>query len=202
MPAGHGPVAGVILAGGRGRRMGGQDKGWVLWQGRPLVEQVLHRLLPQVDTVIISANRNVERYRGLGFPVVQDDQARYGSYAGPLAGMLAALEHADAQWVAAVPCDAPLLPADLVARLLAAATAGSAIAPAVAVSGGHRQPVFCVLPRTLAPQLAQALADGEHRPAMFLESAGARAVLFDDGAAFANINDAGQVHAVMGAGHE
>lgn len=180
------PVAGVILAGGRGRRMGGQDKGWVDWQGRPLIERALARLQPQVDSVIISANRNLDRYRALGHPVAQDDQGRFGAYAGPLAGMLAALELCPLDWAVCVPCDAPALPADLVARLLAA-SAGSG-APALAVSGGRRQPVFCLLPRALAPRLAQALAAGEHRPTVFLESAGAREVLFEDAAAFANIN--------------
>jgi len=186
MTAGRAPVAGVILAGGRGRRMGGQDKGWVIWQGRPLIEHVLERLLPQVDNVIISANRNLERYRALGYAVVEDNRV-HGGYAGPLAGMLAGLERATAGWVACVPCDAPVLPADLVARLLSAAIAAGG-APALAVSAGRRQPVFCLLPRALAPRLAQALAGGEHRPAVFLQGAGAREVWFDDEPAFANIN--------------
>jgi molybdopterin-guanine dinucleotide biosynthesis protein A len=168
--------------------MGGQDKGWVTWQGRPLVQHVLDRLLPQVDTVIISANRNLERYRGLGYPVVADDHAGHGEFAGPLAGMLAGLERADTPWVVCVPCDAPALPTDLVARLLASAGSGTAKVPALAVSAGHRQPVFCLLPRTIAPQLAQALSAGEHRPTVFLENAGAREVPFDDASAFANIN--------------
>jgi len=186
MPAGGACVTGVILAGGRGRRMGGVDKGWMPWRGRFLVEFVLERLRPQVDGVIISANRTVERYAGLGWPVVQDDQERFGPYAGPLAGMLAALEHCCTPWAACVPCDAPALPADLVARLVAAS--GDSAAPAMAVCGERRQPVFCLLPRALAPHLAAALAGGEHRPADFLASVGARTAQFDDTAAFANIN--------------
>ena len=168
--------------------MGGKDKGWVHWRGRPLVEHVLERLRPQVSTVILSANRNVERYRGLGFPVVEDDHLRYGNFAGPLAGMLAGLEQTEAAWVAFVPCDAPCLPQDLVARLLDVARSGPAVVPALAVSGGRRQPVFCLLPRALAPRLATALAAGERRPTVFLESVGAREVGFDDDAGFANIN--------------
>jgi len=196
MTTGRAPVAGVILAGGRGSRMGGQDKGWVIWQGRPLVEHVLERLLPQVDDVIISANRNVARYRGLGFPVVEDDHIRHGAYAGPLAGMLAGLERSTAAWVVCVPCDAPALPDDLVARLLAGA--GGDDAPALAVSGGRRQPVFCLLPRTLAPRLAQALSAGERRPTVFLESIGAREVAFDDESGFANLNAHGDGAGRMG----
>jgi molybdopterin-guanine dinucleotide biosynthesis protein A len=196
MPAGRETVAGVILAGGRGTRMGGADKGWVAWQGRPLVERVLERLQPQVGQVLINANRNLDRYRGLGHPVVADDPA-LGSFAGPLAGMLAALQCCTLPWAAFVPCDAPALPADLVARL--AAAAGPQDAPALAVCAGRQQPVFCLLPRTLAPRLAAALAAGEHRPGVFLESVGARRAAFEDAAAFANIN-AGETVGVSAAG--
>ncbi len=180
------PVAGVILAGGRGTRMGGADKGWVQWQGRFLVERVLERLAPQVDQVTISANRNLERYRGLGVSVVEDEPAAFGPYAGPLAGMLAALRHCALPGAVFVPCDAPALPADLVARLVAGA--GDAVTAALACSGGYRQPVFCLLPAALAPRLAQALASGERRPDAFLATVGAREVHFDDAAAFANVN--------------
>jgi molybdopterin-guanine dinucleotide biosynthesis protein A len=180
------PVAGVILAGGRGTRMGGADKGWVQWQGRFLVERVLDRLAPQVDRVTISANRNLERYRGLGVPVVEDEPAAFGPYAGPLAGMLAALRHCALPCAVFVPCDAPALAADLVARLVAGA--GDAATASVACSGGYRQPVFCLLPTSLAPRLAQALASGERRPDAFLATVGAREVHFDDAAAFANVN--------------
>lgn len=186
MPTGHAAVAGVILAGGRGTRMGGADKGWVTWDGRPLVEQVLEHLQPQVAELIINANRNLERYRGLGHPVVEDEHARHGPFAGPLAGMLAGLRRTALPWVVVVPCDAPALPADLVTRLLAGAGAD----PALAVCGGRRQPVFCLLPRRLIGPLEAALAAGERRPSDFLASVGAREVRFDDAAAFANINTA------------
>ncbi len=181
-------VAGVILAGGRGRRMGGADKGWVAWNGRFLVEQVLDRLQPQVTEIVISANRNLERYRGLGFAVVEDAPCAAGAFAGPLAGMLAALGRCTLPRAVFVPCDAPALPVDLVERLVAGADgpAGAALA----CSGGRRQPVFCLLPVALAPRLAAALAAGEHRPTVFLESVGAREVVFEDAAAFANINEA------------
>jgi molybdopterin-guanine dinucleotide biosynthesis protein A len=180
-------VAGVILAGGRGRRMGGADKGWVSWQGRVLVEQVLERLLPQVAQMLISANRNLDRYRALGFPVIEDERLRYGSYAGPLAGMLAALSRCTQPRAVFVPCDAPALPADLVQRLVDGAGPTGA---ALACCGGRRQPVFCLLPVSLAPRLAAALDAGERRPTVFLETVGATQVVFDDPAAFANINAA------------
>lgn len=186
-------VTGVILAGGRGARMGGADKGWVSWNGRFLIEHVLERLRPQVDSVVINANRNAERYGALGAAVVADGAATDASmeaYAGPLAGMLAGLRHcagmSTAHWALVVPCDAPALPPDLAARLLAAgAPAGRA---AFAVCAGRAQPVFCLLPVALLPRLDAALRGGERRPADFLRAVAACAVDFDDPAAFANLN--------------
>jgi len=179
-------VTGLVLAGGQGQRMQGADKGWVSWHGRPLIEHVIARLHPQVDALLISANRNLPRYRALGYPVVEDDRARFGAYSGPLAGICAGLQCARTPWLAVVPCDAPALPADLVERLLAGARAAQA--PAVALCVDRREPVFCLLPGSLAPALAAALQAGVRRPADFLAAAGAVEVLFDDAAAFLNLN--------------
>jgi len=166
--------------------MGGADKGWVPWQGRPLVELVHARLQDQVGEVIISANRNQARYRALGCPVVEDDVAAYGAFPGPLAGMLAGLRAAQRAWVAFVPCDAPLLPVDLVARL---ALAGGGRQAAFASCAGRHYPVFCLVPARAGAEAAALLARGERRPARFLEHIGALALPFEDGAAFANINE-------------
>ncbi len=106
-------ISGGILAGGEGRRFGGRDKGWIEHRGKPFVEQVLLRLAPQVDDIVISANRNLPRYRMLDRTVVSD---RLG--AGPLAGLLRLLETVRHRWLLAVPCDALQLPADLARRLL------------------------------------------------------------------------------------
>jgi molybdopterin-guanine dinucleotide biosynthesis protein A len=178
-------ITGVILAGGRGTRMGGADKGWVQWHGRALVEHVRERLLPQVGRILISANRNVERYGHLGHTVIEDEDEGKGAYLGPLAGMLAGLRHAVLPWVAFVPCDAPALPLDLVAAL---ALASSGRHPVLATCGGQPEPVFCLMPAALAPTLAAALAGGERRPAHFLRQAGAVELAFADAAGFANIN--------------
>jgi len=180
------PVTGLVLAGGQGRRMQGADKGWVYWHGRPLIEHVLARLRPQVDALLISANRNLPRYRALGYAVVEDDHTRLGAYSGPLAGIYAGLQGVRTPWLAVVPCDAPALPLDLVGRLLAAARAAQA--PAVAVCAQRREPVFCLLPRSAAASLAAALQAGVRRPADFLAAAGAVEVCFDDAAAFLNLN--------------
>ena len=123
-------ITGVILAGGRGSRMGGVDKGLQDLQGRPLVQWVLERLAPQVDSVLINANRNLPRYAGFGCPVLPD---LIPDFAGPLAGLQAALAGAATPLVATVSCDSPLLPADLVRRLqeaLAAADADLTVARA------------------------------------------------------------------------
>ncbi len=179
-------VGGVILAGGRGQRMGGADKGWVPWQGRPLIEHAIGRLAPQVDGLTIVANRHLDRYRALGHAVVADPVASYGEYSGPLAGMLAGLRQCPRAWAAIVPCDAPLLPADLVRTLLAA----GAGRPALACVQGRRQPVICVLPVAAAGALAAALDAGERRPDDFLQQLGAVEVPFADAPAFCNINTA------------
>jgi len=165
--------------------MGGADKGLVDFEGRALVAHVLARLQPQVGEVLISANRNLERYRAFGHRVVPDESAELGPFAGPLAGMLACLRHSPVPWVAFVPCDAPALPADLVAAL-ARASAGTHAA--LASCAGRRQPVFCLLATSLEAALAAALAAGERRPAEFLRAVGAVEVPFEDCRAFANIN--------------
>ncbi|HXY05076.1 MAG TPA: molybdenum cofactor guanylyltransferase MobA [Burkholderiaceae bacterium] len=181
-------ITGVVLAGGRGARMGGADKGLVQFEGRLLIAHVLARLRPQVGEVIISANRNLERYRAFGDRVVEDDQASFGAFCGPLAGMLAGLRHARLPWVAFVPCDSPAVPLDLVTRL-SCATDGEQ-RPAVAVCDGRRQVVFCLMPTSLEPRLAATLAAGERRPREFLRALDAIEVTFDDPQAFANINTA------------
>lgn len=181
-------ITGVILAGGRGQRMGGVDKGLQLLHGRPLIAWVLERLVPQVGAVLINANRNGERYAAFAYPVVAD---RIADFAGPLAGLHAALAAARTPWVVTVPCDSPHPPADLVARLAAALQddrSGKAEL-AVARAGGRLQPVFCLAHCRLLPRLEAYLAGGGRRPGEWLASLGAREVSFDDEtAAFSNIN--------------
>jgi molybdopterin-guanine dinucleotide biosynthesis protein A len=174
-------VTGLILAGGRGSRLDGRDKGWVAYRGRPLIEHALARLRPQVDAVVISANRNLDAYRALGVPVIADDP-EFGAFAGPLAGILAALRGAPSEWLAVVPCDAPMLAPDLVARLRAVQR------PAVAFAAARVQPLFCLLPLACADALADYLAHGGRKAETWLEEIGAARVAFDDAEAFANIN--------------
>ena len=107
-------ITGLILAGGRASRMAGEDKGLIELHGRPMIRWVLERFSPQVSQVLISANRNQERYAALGNPVVVD---AVSDFSGPLAGLAAGLTSATTKWLASVPCDSPLVPPDLVKRL-------------------------------------------------------------------------------------
>jgi molybdenum cofactor guanylyltransferase len=141
-----GDITGVILAGGRGSRMGGVDKGLQNFNGMPLALHTLMRLRTQVGEVMINANRNLGAYESFGVPVWPDVLS---DYAGPLAGFLTALERCETPWLATVPCDTPLFPEDLVARLAQAAQqqdAEIAMAAAREEDGELRtQPVFCLL---------------------------------------------------------
>ena len=149
-------ITGAILAGGRGRRMGGLDKGLIKFQGIPLVEHVLQALRPQVSTIMLSANRNQTVYTRYGYPVVAD---LITGYAGPLAGFAALLRECETAWLMVVPCDGPSLPADLTVRLNSARLrAGADIA--VAHDGQRLQPVHVLLGKHLLPDLEAWLTGG------------------------------------------
>jgi molybdenum cofactor guanylyltransferase len=153
-------IIGVILAGGQARRLGGVDKGLVEVEGRPMIEWIVDALAPQVDAMVISANRNTERYGRYGFPVVGD---LLPSYQGPLAGFAAALQvvPADAM-ILTVPCDSPVPPPDLASRLVAALTLGRAEL-AVAHDGERLQPVYALIPAALRDSLGRFLAAGDRK---------------------------------------
>lgn len=178
-------ITGVILAGGRGQRMGGVDKGLQDLQGRPMVQWVLERISPQVDSVLINANQNLARYAEFGCSVLPD---RIPDFAGPLAGLHAALAQAATPLIVTVPCDSPFLPADLVPRLHAALVADNAEL-AVACAGGTVHRAFCLARRELLPKLDAFLAAGERKVGLWHASLNVVEVDFDDEAdAFDNIN--------------
>lgn len=181
----EGGITGVLLAGGQGSRMGGVDKGLVELAGRPMAAHVLARLAPQVDEIIINANQNAEAYARFGHSVFGDD---IPGYAGPLAGLHAALARARHALVATVPCDSPFLPADLVVRLAAARAAADADL-AVAKTFDQPHPVFCLCRRALADHLLAFLQDGGRKIDRWYASLKVVEVAFDDEeAAFRNIN--------------
>jgi len=165
--------------------MGGVDKGLVEFGGRPLVARVIERLRPQVGSLMISANRNLDAYRTFGFPVLLDAQDGLEPFPGPLAGLLAGLRAAKTRWLAAVPCDAPFLPSDLVTRL--AASLGTSRA-AMASVGDRVEPVFCLVHVELAEDLSAALKNGERRAEAWLRGVGAAPAVFLQTEQFANLN--------------
>ena len=165
--------------------MGGIDKGLVELAGKPMVAHVLARFAPQVATVLINANQNTERYAAFGCPVVADE---VGGFAGPLAGLHAGLSVARTPVVATVPCDSPFLPADLVARLMAALAAKDARL-AVARTFAQPHPVFCAVRRDVLPHLAAFLSAGGRKIDAWYATLAVAEVAFDDEAdAFRNIN--------------
>ena len=187
---GTGSITGLVLAGGRGQRMGGVDKGLQLFRGKPLVEHAIARLAPQVREILVSANRNVETYAALAARVLVDDSSdAIERYPGPLAGILAGLRAARTPWLAVVPCDAPLLPADLVERLAAAASAAGGTG-AVAQRGGRLEPVCCLLSTSLSDDLAGYLASGRRKVEGWIAGHAVPAPFerADDAGAFANFN--------------
>ena len=176
-------LAGVILAGGQGSRMGGVDKGLIPFQGRPLIEWALAALAPQVDELVISANRNLDTYARYGHRVLPDTLP---DFPGPLAGVLATLDAVNADWLVVAPCDTPHLPADLVARLyIAAQQAQVVLAVAADPDRSHHS---CFIVRTdQRDSLANFLARGERAVRRWQATLPSTSVMFD-AAGFANFN--------------
>jgi len=179
-------ITGAVLAGGRGQRMDGADKGLLPLGDAPLVAHVLGRLVPQVGTVVISANRNRERYAAFGYPVAVD---AVGDFAGPLAGIHAALRCATTRYVVTVPCDAPYLPADLVAHLASALCAVDDARAAVARTAARTQPVFALYDRpAVIANLDACLRSGGRKVDAWQATLARVLVDFADATAFRNLN--------------
>ncbi|MEA3411184.1 MAG: molybdenum cofactor guanylyltransferase MobA [Pseudomonadota bacterium] len=186
-------ITAVVLAGGRGRRLGGRDKGLVELGGKTLVEHVLDAIRPQVRSVLINANRNLETYSGFGYPVINDEMA---DFQGPLAGLAAGLSACDTDYVVTLPCDGPYVPADLVARLARALVENDAEI-AVAHDGRRMQPVYALVPRALRPSLQAFLDAGDRKVELwYARHAVAMADFSDVSEAFININTEAERHRV------
>lgn len=190
-------ITAVILAGGLGRRMGGVDKGLQLIHGQPMVQQVLNRLQPQVGKMLINANRHLDDYKGFGVPICSDS---ISGYAGPLAGIHAALLHTDTPYLVSVPCDSPLLPNDLVSRLSAAMSEHNADA-VVAVTGDgeqrQRHPVFLMLKSDVRSSLEHYLNSGGRKVDDWLTTLHCVDVPFENEAAFTNVNTPEDIQALI-----
>jgi molybdenum cofactor guanylyltransferase len=180
------PITGIVLAGGRATRMGGMDKGLVELAGQPMIARVLARLAPQVDHILVNANRNMDRYAAFGWPVVPDSDT---GFLGPLAGLVAGLRASETPLVLTVPCDSPLVAPDLAKRLYEAMDReGAEIA--VAFDGEWLQPVFMLVHRKVLESLEGFLAQGGRKIDRWLEQHPlARADFSDRRESFVNVND-------------
>ena len=181
-------ITGLILAGGRGSRMGGVDKGLQNHLGMPLAMHAMLRLQPQVGHLMINANRNLSAYESMGVPVWPDALA---DYPGPLAGFLTGLERCETPYLVSVPCDTPNFPADLVARLAAALQAEDAeIAIAATRENGVVQlhPVFCLMRAELMESLVAFTGSGQRKIDRWTGQHRCATVVFDEAGAFFNAN--------------
>jgi molybdenum cofactor guanylyltransferase len=177
-------VTGCVLAGGQGTRLGGEDKGLITLNGKLLSQYSIERLSPQVATIIISANRNKLIYEKLGLPIIQDATTK--SY-GPLGGFHSALKEANTCYVAFVPCDAPFLPINLIAKLMEP-FANKAVEITMAKVQDKNQPVFAVMRTSLEKSLATFLDSGGRKIRAWYDTRVCVAVNFEDENEFMNIN--------------
>lgn len=178
-------ITGVVLAGGLARRMGGADKGLIPFSGKLMVAHVLERLRPQVDEILVNANREIEQYAAFGYPVIPDE---IEGFAGPLAGLHRGMSAANYPLVMTVPCDSPFLPTDLASRLMQALQQADADL-AVAKTGMQVHPVFCLCRTSLKSHLQNYLQNGGRKIDAWYGTLKVVEVVFDDQPrAFANIN--------------
>jgi molybdenum cofactor guanylyltransferase len=199
-------VTGIVLAGGRGTRMGGADKGLELFNGVPLALHALHRLAPQVGPLLLNANRNTAAYTALGAPlnapVVPDSEP--ADHAGPLAGFITGLAHCTTPYLLTVPCDTPLFPLDLAERLAASLADGRnelAVACASDERGELRmQPVFCLMRANVLASLQDFTRNGGRKVGAWMAQHATARVAFEraiDAGVFANANTLDELHSLQ-----
>lgn len=190
---GQAGITAIILAGGLARRMGGQDKGLVPLAGRPLIRHAIDAIAPQVDQILISANRNIQAYRNFGYPVVEDGLE---GHLGPLAGLARGIQASSNDHVLAVPCDAPFIPAGLAGRLCTAMNANGADV-AVARDSARIQPMFALVKRATLANLQSYLREGGRKAADWYARQLLVEVDFSDVPdAFINLNSLVEIEAI------
>ena len=182
-------ITGLILAGGRAQRMGGIDKGLIPFHGKPLIESAIAKLKPQVQTIVINANRNITKYASYGYPVIMDETP---DFSGPLAGFSAGLKACKTSYLLTSPCDSPLLPNHLAESLIAEMERGDfqlVYASTKEINGKvWAQPVFCLMQSNLQDALNQFLQKEDLKIDRWFKELRSSTVIFDDSQAFANVN--------------
>ena len=182
-------ITGLILAGGRAQRMGGIDKGLIPFHGKPLIESAIAKLKPQVQTIVINANRNITKYATYGYPVVMDETP---DFSGPLAGFSVGLKACKTPYLLTSPCDSPLLPNNLAELLAAEMESGDFqlvyVSSKEADGKVWAQPVFCLMRSNLESSLNQFLQKGDLKIDHWFKELRTSTVVFDDPLVFANVN--------------
>jgi molybdopterin-guanine dinucleotide biosynthesis protein A len=182
-------IEGLILCGGQAQRMGGQDKGLIELQKKPLFQHGIARLAPQVGSLMINANRNLAIYEESGHRVYADS---YLNFSGPLAGFHAGLKNCTAPFLAIIPCDSPLFPNDLVSRLYEALIKENADVSYVVTRNAsgekYSHPVFCLLRKTVLNKLCEFLDKGDRKIDRWFHQLPYVEVMFENDEAFSNIN--------------
>jgi molybdenum cofactor guanylyltransferase len=190
-------VTGLVLAGGRGSRMGGVDKGLQDYGGILLAQHALNRLLPQVGRAMINANRNLDVYGSMGVPVWPDDVP---DYPGPLAGMLAGLAHCETPYLVTVPCDTPKFPLDVVSKLVhGLMQIEGELATAYTREGDQlfAQPVFCLMHVSLCDSLRDFIHSGQRKTGLWAQTHRNARVVFDDDSEFMNVNTLAELEQIQ-----
>ncbi|MBU3556932.1 molybdenum cofactor guanylyltransferase [Polynucleobacter sp. Ross1-W9] len=182
-------ITGLILAGGRAQRMGGIDKGLIPFHDKPLIESAIAKLKPQVQTIVINANRNITKYAGYGYPVIMDETP---DFSGPLAGFSVGLKACKTPYLLTSPCDSPLLPNNLAEQLSAEMGRGNfqlVYASSKEADGKvWAQPVFCLMRANLQDSLENFLLKGDLKIDRWFKELRSSTVIFDNPQVFANVN--------------
>lgn len=182
-------ITAVVLAGGKGSRLGGVDKGLINLKCMPLVEHLIARIQPQVGEIMISANRNIDTYSSFGFTVFKDD---IEGFAGPLAGILTALKHCKTEWLLSVPADSPFVPSDLALRLSEKIQHNKIAIPH---DGKYLHPTFSLINKSLTSSLEKFLQQGERKARAWMQQQEHVIVDFSKHThAFININTEEELH--------
>lgn len=183
-------ITGVVLAGGRGSRMNGKDKGLVIFRGKPMVNYALEALKSVTGQILISANRNIDIYAAYGYPVIKDQS---GNFDGPLAGLHSALSYANTSYVMTIPCDSPFVNHMVLTRMLDAMNIGSSSISTIH-DGNRLQSAFIIVHRQLIVDLDKYLSDGGRKVETWLKRHHlALADMSDFPELFVNINTTGEL---------